>query len=100
MSNINFQFFPRSQGITSEIKEVIECFIEVEDKINSENHNLKSNEVLKELYKPLTKIGYLVETSKAKDDKINVPVLFGLGNQIDKSYNADALRVCFGFIVY
>jgi hypothetical protein len=91
MSNINFQFFPRSQGITSEIKEVIECFIEVEDKINSENHNLKSNEVLKELYKPLTKIGYLIETSKAKDDKINVPVLFGLGNQIDKSYNADAL---------
>ncbi|MBC8757611.1 hypothetical protein H2O64_23285 [Kordia sp. YSTF-M3] len=91
MGKINYQFFPRSQGITSEIKKVIDCFIEVEDKINSENHNLKSNEVLKELYKPLKRIRYSVETSKAKDDKINVPVLFGLGNQIDKSYNADAL---------
>ena len=91
MSKINYQFFPRSRGITSEIKEVIDCFLEVEDRINSENHNLKSNEVLKELYKPLIKIGYSVETSKAKDDKINVPVLFGLDNQIDKSYNADAL---------
>lgn len=91
MSDINFQFFPRSQGITLEIKEVIDCFFEVEDKINSGNHNLKSNEVLKELYDSLIKIGYSVETSKAKGDKIDVPVLFGLGNQIDKSYNADAL---------
>ena len=88
MSKINYQFFPRSRGITSEIKEVVDCFLEVEDKISSDNHNLKSNAVLKELYRPLTKIGYSVETSKAKDDKINVPVLFGLDNQIDKSYNA------------
>tara|TARA_R110002049_G_scaffold168526_3_gene335069 strand:+ start:4472 stop:4849 length:378 start_codon:yes stop_codon:yes gene_type:complete len=88
---IQYQFFPRSQGITPEIKKVIDCFLEVNDKIDSDFNNLKSNGVLKELYKPLTKIGYSVETSKAKDDKIDVPVLFGLGNQIDKSYNADAL---------
>lgn len=88
---IQYQFFPRSQGITPEIKKVIDCFLEVNDKIDSDFYNLKSNAVLKELYEPLTKIGYDVETSKAKDDKIDVPVLFGLGNQIDKSYNADAL---------
>jgi len=88
---IQYQFFPRSQGITEEIKKVIDCFYEVKDQIDSDINNLKSNEVLKVLYKPLTKIGYSVETSKAKVDKINVPVLFGLGNQIDKSYNADAL---------
>lgn len=88
---IQYQFFPRSQGITPEIKKVIDCFLQVNDKIDSDFNNLKSNAVLKELYKPLTKIGYSVETSKAKDDKIDVPVLFGLGNQIDKSYNADAL---------
>ncbi|MFK8008134.1 MAG: hypothetical protein AB8H03_17385 [Saprospiraceae bacterium] len=88
---IQYQFFPRSQGITPEIKEVIKCFINVNNKIDSDFKNLKSNDVLKELYLPLTKIGYAVETIKAKADKINVPVLFGLGNQIDKSYNADAL---------
>lgn len=88
---IQYQFFPRSQGITPEINKVVDCFLEVNDKIDSDFNNLKSNAVLKELYKPLKKIGYDVETSKAKDDKIDVPVLFGLGNQIDKSYNADAL---------
>lgn len=88
---IQYQFFPRSRGITPEIKKIIDCFLAVNNKIDSDFNNLRSNAVLKELYKPLTKIGYSVETSKAKDDKINVPVLFGLGNQIDKSYNADAL---------
>lgn len=88
---IQYQFFPRSQGITAEIKEVIDCFVSVSEDIDSYTHNLKSNDVLKLLHQPLTSIGYLVENSKAKDDKIDVPVLFGLGNQIDKSYNADAL---------
>ena len=88
---IQYQFFPRSQGITPDIERVIDCFLEVNDKIDSDFNNLKSNAVLKVLYEPLTNIGYNVETSKAKDDKIDVPVLFGLGNQIDKSYNADAL---------
>ena len=77
---IKFQFFPRSQGITPEIRKVIDCFFQVNDKIDSDFNNLKSNGVLKELYDPLSNIGFDVETSKAKDDKIDVPVLFGLGN--------------------
>jgi len=88
---IQYQFFPRSQGITPEIGKVIDCFNLVKDDIDSDNHNLKSNEVLNYLYKPLSDIGYLVELSKSRDDKIDVPVLFGLNNRIDKSYNADAL---------
>ena len=88
---IQYQFFPRSQGITSEIRKVIDCFIRVNDNIDSDYHNLKSNEVLQHLYQPLSEIGYAVETSKSKEDKIDVPVLFGLDNRIDKSYNADAL---------
>ncbi|AXI99867.1 hypothetical protein CYPRO_0583 [Cyclonatronum proteinivorum] len=88
---IQYQFFPRSQGITPEIRKVIDCFTQVSDKIDSDTKNLKSNEVLQHLYQPLSEIGYAVETSKAKDDKIDVPVLFGLDNRIDKSYNADAL---------
>lgn len=31
-------------------------------------------------------IGFQVETGKTKDKKIGVPVLFGLDNQIDKSF--------------
>jgi hypothetical protein len=73
------------------MRKVIDCFLEQSDKIDSNVHKLKSNEVLKYLCIPLSDIGYAVETGKAKDDKIDVPVLFGLDNRIDKSYNADAL---------
>ena len=35
--------------------------------------------------------GYRVESGKLADQKISVPVLFGLNDQIDKSFNADAV---------
>jgi hypothetical protein len=88
---MNYQFFPRSQGVTPEIKQVISCFEQVKDKIDSINHNLNSNEVLKEVGSLLEQIGYSVETGKTHSDKVRVPVLFGMGNKIDKEFNADAL---------
>jgi hypothetical protein len=88
---IRYQFFPRSHGITKEIKSVIECFKTAETEINSENLKLNSNDVLEKLRPHLEAIEYDVETGKSKNDKINVPVLFGYDNEIDKSFNADAL---------
>ncbi len=88
---IQFQFFPRSQGITPRMKNIIDCFVEANRKIDSQNNNLSSNNVLKELAQSLIKLGFKVETSKAKNDKINVPVLFGFNDEIDKYFNADAL---------
>ncbi|NBB29875.1 hypothetical protein [Cellulophaga sp. BC115SP] len=91
MSKINYQFFPRSQGINNNIRQVIDCFIKVQDEINSEKFNLKSNEVLQKVQSGLIELGFKVEISKSQNDKIDVPVLFGLDNRIDKSFNADAL---------
>ncbi|MFK7982057.1 MAG: hypothetical protein AB8G86_18905 [Saprospiraceae bacterium] len=88
---IRFQFFPRSQGITSEIKKVITCFEKVDSKISSTNFKLSSNDVLEIIRPHLEEIDYKVETGKRKNDKIPVPVLFGFDNRIDKSFNADAL---------
>ncbi len=88
---IRFQFFPRSQGITPEIKQVITCFEKVDSKISSVNFKLSSNDVLEAIRPHLEEIDYLVETGKKKNDKIPVPVLFGFDNKIDKSFNADAL---------
>lgn len=90
---INYQFFPRSQGVNEQIKSVIECFENVSDKIDSENHQLSSNEVLAIVRDDLEKIGFTVETGKSAQQKINVPVLFGLNNSIDKCFNADALSL-------
>lgn len=86
-----YQFFPRSQGITSPIREVIDCFVETEKKITSAEHELSSNEVLAVLRPHFEALGFQVESGKAADQKIGVPVLFGLNNQIDKYFNADAV---------
>lgn len=88
---ISYQFFPRSQGASRQIQEIIQCFECVAEQISSDNHQLSSNEVLAVVREQLENIGFLVETGKSAAQKINVPVLFGLNNSIDKCFNADAL---------
>ena len=88
---LQYQLFPRSFCITSEAKEVIQCFRDNYDKIKSPENNLKSDEVLKFISENLKLLKFKVEQGKAKDDKIKVPVLFGLNNKIDKSFDADAI---------
>mgnify|MGYP001561575006 CR=1 FL=1 len=88
---IKFQFFPRSHGIVKQIKQVVDCFKKEEQKIKSPENNLSSNEVLSIIRKDLENSGFIVETDKTKDGKINIPVLFGLDNAIDKSFHADAV---------
>lgn len=88
---LSYQLFPRSNALTKEIQDVINCFDVDYDKINSETNNLKSDEVLKVISPYLTRIGFTVETGKSSSEKIIIPVLFGMNNRVDKSFNADAL---------
>lgn len=87
---INYQFFPRSLGITPRINEILDCFIKVDDEKKEKRH-LKSNEMLSLLCPHLESIGFSVERGKAANEQINVPVLFGENNSVDKSFAADAL---------
>lgn len=88
---IRFQFFPRSRGIDERIRSIVNCFEKHSDSIKSPKNNLSSNEVLEIIRADLQATGFDVETGKSRDDKIHVPVLFGLDNGIDKYFNADAL---------
>ncbi len=88
---IRYQFFPRSHGMTSAMQEVIACFESASSDIDSSTKNLSSNAVLAALRPYLEKLSFKVETGKTKAKKISVPVLFGLENSMDKSFNADAL---------
>ena len=89
---INYQLFPRSVAITKEISDVLTCFENVSEKIDSyEFDALVSNDVLKIVEPELQNIGFLVETGKTASEMINVPVLFGRNNVPDKYFNADAL---------
>ena len=88
---IRFQFFPRSQGIHKAIQDVLDCFVASDSEITSSQNELNSNDVLAVLRPHLEGQGYTVESGKTANQKISVPVLFGLNDQIDKSFNADAL---------
>ncbi|MBR1520993.1 MAG: hypothetical protein IJ635_07120 [Bacteroidaceae bacterium] len=88
---IRYQFFPRSRGVTDEIQKVINCFKVVENEIDSSCKELQSNPVLAKVRPYLEQEGFSVETSKRSGERIDVPVLFGNDNRIDKFFNADAL---------
>ncbi len=88
---LRYQFFPRSIAVTQDIGSVIECFQRNFEKINSNENNYSSNDVLEVLRADLSEINFTVEVGKKDENKIKVPVLFGLNNRIDKSFNADAL---------
>ena len=85
---INYQFFPRSQNITPQLRSVIECFNRVDDK-REEDCQPKSNEMLALVQPYLEELDYKVESGKA--DQIFVPVLFGENDSVDKYFAADAL---------
>ena len=86
---INYQFFPRSRGVTKEIDAIINCFKTVD--ASKEREHLKSNEMLSLLRPFLEELGFRVEQGKKEKEIIDVPVLFGENNTIDKSFYADAL---------
>ena len=88
---IKYQFFPRSRGVTQEIQDIINSFKAIETQIDSETSELKSNEVLQIVRPDLDQWQYSINTGKSVNEKIDVPVLFGQDNKIDKSFYADAL---------
>jgi len=87
---INYQFFPRSHGLTQEMRQVVDCFVAV-DAAKQNNLHLSSNDMLALVRPHLERIGFRVESGKKKEEKIDVPVLFGENNTVDKSFFADAL---------
>lgn len=69
--------------MTQDIGSVIECFQRNFEKINSNENNYSSNDVLEVLRADLSEINFTVEVGKKDENKIKVPVLFGLNNRID-----------------
>jgi len=96
---INWVFFPKSDKPPKTAYTVVEAFSKVADKIDSETHTLKSDDVLAAVTPELQMGGFLVETSKKAADKIQVPVLFGINGKLEKSFEADAYNEKAGFVL-
>lgn len=88
---IKFQSFPRSNSINNQAKEIINCFLKHYKKISSSEHKLSSNEVLEIIRTDLENNNMIIESGKSKDQKIQVPVLFGLNDSIDQFFEADGI---------
>lgn len=86
---INFQFFPRSRGLDPEMEKIVNVFRRVDE---SSHAQMRSNDMLALVRPHLEEIGFRVERGKHKSEKIDVPVLFGENNEVDKSFWADALN--------
>ena len=65
---INYQFFPRSHGVTPQIRDIINCFKKVDEE-RDENVHLKSNEMLALVRPHLEALRFTVETGKAADEQ-------------------------------
>ena len=88
---LRYQLFPRSVGLTDELRRIIACFETVYEEIKSPEKTLNSDGVLRWVRPHLEQLGFTIESEKSKGQKIPVPVLFGLNNRIDKAFDADGI---------
>ena len=90
---VNWMYFPQNRKIESHLAQVIDSFNSVHEQIDSETHsgtnNLESDKVLACVAPGLERIGYSVEKSKRKEDKIRVPVLFGVNGKTNLAFEVD-----------
>lgn len=89
---IDWQFYPKSDGLPAHLQDVVKAFSAVESEISSTNHDLPSNGVLKAVRPGLKALHFTVEISKRSDDRIKVPVLFGRNGSLEKYFDADAVN--------
>lgn len=90
---IQYQLFPKYRQITTDLNSVVSVFERNFNSISSVKNVLPSNEVLCALQKDLESIGFIIEKSKKKDDKIKIPVLFGKNGRVEKSFDADGINM-------
>ena len=79
-------------------RDVVRAF-ETASGIDSASQSDPSNKVLAAVAPALIGLGFNVELGKKQDQKVHVPVLFGLNGRTAKSFDADAHHVTEGFVV-
>jgi hypothetical protein len=96
---INWKYYPTSEWPPDIVLEVVDVFKKKIGKIDSHSKKLHSNEVLALLRPGLEDLEFGVEKGKCKDEKIHVPVLFGLNGRTEKSFDADAYNEEHGMVI-
>jgi hypothetical protein len=92
VSSIRFSIFPRTEPPPRFVEDVVAVFRRHEETIATEENDkgFKSDEVLTLLGPDLVNIGFQLETSKKKVDKLERPVFFGENGIPTLQYEIDA----------
>ena len=96
---IRWLCYPRSRRPSQLALDVVEVFKAAESDIDSNSKKLSSNEVLANVRDGLNRLGFDVERGKKAEEKVFVPVLFGLNGQVEKYFEADAYHRESGFVI-
>ena len=96
---MKWTFFPKTKSINDDLLKLIYVFETNLVNINSESNELVSDEVLTVVSKDLEQIGYCVEKSKKKDDKIKIPVLYGESGKIELAFDVDGYNPQKGIVI-
>jgi hypothetical protein len=97
---INWYYYPLCDEPTETVRKIVSVFENVSSEIDSSTHDVQvSNLVLEKVATHLQQIGFQVETGKRQNQKIRVPVLFGLNGKVSKSFDADAYHPDEGFVI-
>jgi hypothetical protein len=97
---VQYQTFPKSMSTPEIVRDVIQVFRNNESIVDSHRQtDLKSNDVLALLREELVGLGFQVETGKAADQKVKVPVLYGLNGSTTKTFDADAFHPGLGVVL-
>ena len=86
----NWIFFPKSEEPPQLAREVVAVFERAAAEIERRFDETVSDVVLEIARPGLEKIGFEVESGKTTEQKIRVPVLFGLNGRVEKAFDADA----------
>src|SRR5918994_1037541 len=91
-STVRFSTFPRTEPPPGFVEDVVAVFRQHEKEIATEvnDKGLKSDDVLAVLAPDLTNVGFQVEASKKKVDKLQRPVFFGENSIPTLRYEIDA----------
>lgn len=96
---IRWCYYPRNHKLPTEFEKITEIFQKREKEISSEIYNYNSNDVLKIVSSDFINLGFEIEASKAKADKIRVPVLFGEQGKEDLAFEADGFNVKYKMVL-
>jgi len=96
----SWKFYPSRDPAPTWVEGVVDAFASAADQIDSRKlSGVSSDSALAAIRAPLVALGFDVEASKQKTDKITRPVLYGEQGSVLVQYDVDAFHPAHGIVI-